>query len=393
MLRRGFRDTVDARSVRRGTAVAVALLVGLGVSGGAGTPHRAGSETPGLEAMAGDRELDGERAEAELLENTNGEAALEFRHLQKIDENGKIPDNALLDAAAHVDLMKAAAGATGGDTDIAGVTPASWEWLGPGNIGGRIRSILIDPTTPNTMWVGSVTGGIFKTTNGGSTWTQLDDFMANLAVSALAAHPTTPNTIYASTGEYFTGSSRRDDSGNRGAGVFKSTNGGPWSQLAATSGSDWWYTNRLSVSPTSPNTLLAATWAGIFRTVNGGTDWNQELSGEVVLDVDFNPSDGTKAIAGGRNGRALFSTDGGDSWQLATGIPPRTQIASRSGTRRATRASHMPPSISTVARSTAAPTAGRPTRSPAPTPTDVDYLAAQGNYTNALWVSPAIRTV
>src|SRR5712664_1124218 len=58
------------------------------------------------------------------------------------------------------------------------VSPSSWRWLGPGNIGGRIRSLAISPTSPDTMFAGSVGGGIWKTTNGGASWAPIDDFMA-----------------------------------------------------------------------------------------------------------------------------------------------------------------------------------------------------------------------
>jgi Fibronectin type III domain/FG-GAP-like repeat len=341
------------------------------------------------------QEADGKEA----VEQTNGEAALLFRHLQKVDENGDIPTNALVHAVSHVDLMKTVVGTNGSNADVAGITPASWEWLGPGNIGGRIRSILINPTTPDTMWVGSVTGGIFKTTNGGATWSNLDDFLANLAVSSLVASASAPNTIYAGTGENTSGNRgwrEIDGRGNRGAGVFKSTNGGTsWSQLASTANSNWWYTNRLAVHPTNADTLLAATWAGIYRTQNGGTSWALEFPTtgiEVVQDVDFDPTNGNNAIAGGWNGRALYSTNGGVTWQLATGIPTanagRVEVAYAASNPSVTYAS-VDLNGGAIYRST---NGGQSYTFAGPTPTDVNYLCAplcQGSYDNALWVSPS----
>jgi hypothetical protein len=328
-------------------------------------------------------EQEGDELGREALEHTNGEAALRFRHSQQVDENGNIPPNALVDAAAHVDRMKAF---NPSQPNVAGLTRADWQWLGPGNIGGRIRSILIHPTTPDTMWIGSVTGGIFKTTNGGGTWIHLDDFMSNLAVSSLVAHPSTPNTLYAGTGEYTAGNNGTAE-GNRGAGVFKSVNGGPWTQLSSTANSDWWYTNRLAVHPTSADTVLAATWAGIFRTVNGGTSWAKELSAEVVHDVDFDPSNGNNAIAGGYSGKAFYSTDGGDSWQPSTGLPAgagRVEVGFAASNTLVTYAS-ININGGAIYRSS---DGGHSYTFIGPSP-DVNYLGGQGNYDNALWVSPS----
>jgi FG-GAP repeat len=380
---------------RAGTVAAVALLTFLlvGAIGGIRTSHAPGVSR--IEANAGGAMLESDQEENEAVEQTNGEAALRFRHLQKVDENGEIPPNALVDAVAHVDLMKMAASAAGSKADVGGITPASWEWLGPGNIGGRIRSILIHPTTPDTMWVGSVTGGIFKTTNGGGTWTNLDDFLSNLAVSSLVAHPSTPNTIYAATGENTSGNRGwrdLDGRGNRGAGIFKSLNGGmSWSQLASTTNSNWWYTNRLAIHPTNADTLLAATWAGIYRTLNGGTSWTLEFPTtgvEVVQDVDFDPTNGNNAIAGGWNGRALYSTNGGDTWQVANGIPTvnagRVEVAYAASNPAITYAS-VDLNGGAIYRST---NGGQTYTFAGPTP-DVNYLGTQGNYDNALWVSPS----
>src|ERR1041385_117735 len=84
---------------------------------------------------------------------------------------------------------------------LAGIQTNGWTWLGPGNIGGRLRSILIHPTQTNVMWCGGVDGGVWKTTNSGAAWFPLNDYMANLAISCMVMSPTNPNVIYAGTGE------------------------------------------------------------------------------------------------------------------------------------------------------------------------------------------------
>src|SRR5262249_52310525 len=124
-------------------------------------------------------------------------AAARFRYFRRLSEDGTIPDNALLSAKTQRDKMIAAAGGA------PRTEPITWTWLGPANVGGRIRSIIIHPTQTNTMWIGSVSGGIWKTTNGGTSWAPLDDFMADLAVGCMAIDPTDANVLFAGTGEGF----------------------------------------------------------------------------------------------------------------------------------------------------------------------------------------------
>src|SRR5439155_16692759 len=153
------------------------------------------------------------------------------------DEGQLSRGDALVRAAVHREAMLAAEarvsrtqGATrvAAAAAVAGIGRNSWSWLGPGNIGGRIRSIVIDRSKPQTMYVGGVSGGIFKTTNGGKKWRPLDDFMANLCVSTLVSPAAAPRTLYAGTGEWL-------GDRFRGAGVFKSVDGGAtWKQLSAT---------------------------------------------------------------------------------------------------------------------------------------------------------------
>jgi photosystem II stability/assembly factor-like uncharacterized protein len=341
----------------------------------------------------------------EALEHTHGDEALAFRNLQKQDENGVIPRDGLLRADAHVARMKQAQraqaaraagtpkGSSAADVEtVAGIDRASWEWLGPGNIGGRIRSIVIHPTDPDTMWVGSVTGGIFKSTNGGASWTHLDDFMSNLAVSTLVAHPSAPGTLYAGTGESFT--YNVVGAGNRGAGVFKSTDGGAtWAQLPSTAGSVFDFVNRLAVHPVDPQILLAALEDGIMRSEDAGASWTlvyQSASHlDELKDVDFDPVDGNKAVASGENGLALYSVDGGVTWEAATGIPGgigsgsgRLEVAYAAGNPAVVYASLDHPPASELYRSEDGGHSYTLVHSA------TDYLASQGWYDNALWVSP-----
>ena len=298
---------------------------------------------------AGEAATDGEQgAGEEGMRPDEPDKAAALRFSQDKNEKGVIPKGALVKAAKKAKSMKHkpipgakpvsrnAAGAaqpstadtTPGTAGAAQPTTAGtvqpstanidrslWNWIGPGNVGGRVRSIVIDPTNPQTMWAGSVGGGIWKTTNGGAYWRPLDDFMANLAVSTLVIDPRDHNVLYAGTGEGVYNSDALI-----GAGVFKSTDGGKtWNQLSSTATSDFYYVNRLAISPNNSRVLIAATSTGILRSVDGGTTWSRKLSvNNVFLQVAFNPNDGTKAVASGKWGWTYYSTDGGFTWTSAT---------------------------------------------------------------------------
>src|SRR5439155_21567873 len=119
------------------------------------------------------------------------------------DENKKIQADGLLRAKAHVEGMRVAqakrakaAGKPNG-MEVANIQPSDWTWLGPGNVGGRIRTIVIDPNNANSMWVGSASGGIWHSTDAGGLWAPVNDFMANLSVCTMVIDPSNPSVMYA----------------------------------------------------------------------------------------------------------------------------------------------------------------------------------------------------
>ena len=226
------------------------------------------------------------------------------------------------------------------------------------------------------MYVGSVSGGIWRTTNGGASWQPLEDFMANMAVSTMVMDPTNPNIIYAGTGEGFFNADRI-----KGAGIFKTTNGGSsWTRLSSTNNSNFDFVNRLAFS-TSGNILLAATEAGIFRSTNDGMTWSKRFDGR-VFDLRAHPSNNQRAIAGGP-GASWYSNDGGMTWHPSSGLPTsgRVEVAyapsngnivyasSESGNGRLYKSSNGGQSFTLVS-------SGK------------NYLGSQGWYDNAIWVDP-----
>jgi hypothetical protein len=255
--------------------------------------------------------------------------ALLFRAMQMRDESGKVASNGLITALKQRDAL-----ISGAQSDFtanaAGISSASWTWLGPGNIGGRVRAISPHPTTPNDVMIGSVSGGVWRTTDGGATWNPLDDFMPSVAVSCLVRVPSAPNTVYACTGEGFF-----NVDAARGLGIFKSTdNGATWDQVTSTNppvgGDDWYYVNRLAISPSNPLVMLAATNGGVYRTANGGAGWSKVYgvvaganAARRVLDISFHPADGNIALLGegyhlinsvGDGASVANSADGGVTW-------------------------------------------------------------------------------
>src|SRR5712691_6451681 len=124
------------------------------------------------------------------------EGADEFQRMIWSDENGRIPRGAMVRALEQLAAMKKQQL----QPDRAGVSRASWTWLGPGNIGGRVTTIVVHPTDANLLWVNNPGGGIWKSTNGGATFQPVDDFLANLAVTAMTISPADSKVMFAGTG-------------------------------------------------------------------------------------------------------------------------------------------------------------------------------------------------
>lgn len=154
----------------------------------------------------------------------------------------------------------------------------NWTNMGPNNIGGRTRAFLIDNTNPDIMYIGSVSGGLFKSTNAGASWTPVNDMEENLAVVSLAQ--SSNGDIYYGTGEgQYYSNTGAGSSGILGAGIFKSTDGGAtFTQLASTdpdqAGFAWRAVGKLEVHPNRPNEVYAATFSGLRISTDGGATWS-----------------------------------------------------------------------------------------------------------------------
>jgi photosystem II stability/assembly factor-like uncharacterized protein len=222
---------------------------------------------------------------------------------------------------------------------------AVWEPLGPAPLlggtnrySGRTNSIAIDPTDPNTVYIGSALGGVWKSTNGGGAWTPLTDDQPSMAMGSVAIDPSNRNIIYAGTGEQnFSGDSYY------GAGVLRSTDGGQnWTRLGqsefvlASGGGA--RISRIVIDRASPNIIYAATTFGLFKSTNRGDTWSLKLSGRstpeqtlaAVTDLVIDPSNtrvlyaGLAVPASSVNKGVYKSTDAGEQWtRLDIGLDDR----------------------------------------------------------------------
>lgn len=314
-----------------------------------------------------------------------------FRAQQQTDETGKVKPDGLINALAQrqVALANPLRDADGKiQTSLAGISQGGWQWIGPGNIGGRIRAIL--PLSATKILIGSVSGGLWVSSDSGASWLPVNDFMGNLSISSLVADPANGNIIYAGTGEGF-----YNADAVRGAGIFKSTDGGgTWTQLAATnpsSASDWYYVNRVAVHPTIASTLLAATNGGVYRSTDSGASWSK-VSSLRALQVAFDPMDGNRAVYGGASGNVGYSSDAGATWTAATVVAggKRVEFAfARNGVAPATPgtliASVDSDCLAGACGGIYRSTNGGGTWSLLSTPR---HLSSQGWYDNTLWIDP-----
>ncbi|MGH7690286.1 MAG: WD40/YVTN/BNR-like repeat-containing protein, partial [Gemmatimonadaceae bacterium] len=151
--------------------------------------------------------------------------------------------------------------------------------IGPAVSGGRVSAVAGVAGQNDTYYVGTADGGVFRTTNGGITWTAEFQHQHALSIGALAVDPVNPEVVWAGTGE---GNVRNNVS--FGDGVFKSTDGGAhWTSMGLR---NTLQIPRIVIDPNDPNTVFVAAmgnpWKddperGVFRTQDGGRTWQKVL--------------------------------------------------------------------------------------------------------------------
>lgn len=198
----------------------------------------------------------------------------------------------------------------------------SWTELGPDNIGGRTRAILIDKTDPTyqTLYIGSVSGGLWKSTSGGTSWTRIAGFDDNLAVSCIIQAP--DGNIYVGTGEGLydgIGNGGRGFIGN-GAYRIEPDNNDNVTHLTAlqptpNEHSEYAYINKIAADPVSGR-LYVATNKGLRASDDDGDSWYNpiKLPGTSVYNTD-NAFDVDVSPAGG----FVIASIGNKAWASASG--------------------------------------------------------------------------
>jgi photosystem II stability/assembly factor-like uncharacterized protein len=200
--------------------------------------------------------------------------------------------------------------------------PLQWEII-PSNMGGRVRCITLDPGDPSghKVWAGAVTGGLWKhndITEPLAGWEPVDDFWPCLSVSAIAFDPNDPQVAYVGTGEAFTAVTIYRESSGLGAGIFKSTDGGTtWAILP--SSEDFKYVTDIEVVDNNGSSVIYAGVVsgiykgqyhqsmpndGLYRSMDGGQTWMQVLPLIPGSDKPYAPSD----IEIGASGRIFVGT-------------------------------------------------------------------------------------
>ncbi|MAG71927.1 MAG: hypothetical protein QF463_07205 [Vicinamibacterales bacterium] len=213
--------------------------------------------------------------------------------------------------------------------------------IGPAVMGGRIDDLAVDESRPWIFYLGTASGGLWKTTNAGTTWTSLFDDQPVSSIGDVALAPSDPEIVWVGTGE-----PNNRQSSTVGRGVFKSTDGGAsWDYVGLT---DTHHIGRVAIHPSDPATVYVAAvghlWGpnaerGVFRTSDGGKSWDTVLfidEDTGVVDLAMDPTNPRIlyaaayqrrrtpwGFAGSGPGSGLYkTTDAGETWRrLERGLP------------------------------------------------------------------------
>jgi photosystem II stability/assembly factor-like uncharacterized protein len=216
-----------------------------------------------------------------------------------------------------------------------------WRSIGPANMGGRTADVEGVPGNPNVVYVGTGSGGVLKTTNGGNSWRPVFERHGTLSIGDIALEPGNPDVVWVGTGE-----ANPRNSVSFGDGVYKSTDGGKtWQHMGLT---DTRHISRIVVNPRNPDVVYVGALGhafgpneerGVFMTTDGGRTWRKTLYVDAqhgIADLDIDPQNPNVLVAavwaferkpwthtsGSERGGVFRSLDGGRTWaKMTTGLP------------------------------------------------------------------------
>lgn len=254
---------------------------------------------------------------------TKGQGYKQFKRWEWFWESRLLPNGEFPSPTINIDEYQKYYASHSSKNSLRPLSSDNWEFKGPaispgGYYGlGRLDCIAFHPTNKQIFWVGSPSGGLWKTTDGGSTWATNTDGLPVLGVSDIAIDPTNTNIMYIATGD----GDVIYSNGSRSIGVLKSRDGGStWSGTGLShTVAEKKFIRRLLIHPKNPQILLAASSDGLWMTSNGGKAWTNQQPG-YFIDVEFHPTDpsivyaSTVYLTSDTLAQIYRSTNSGSSW-------------------------------------------------------------------------------
>lgn len=273
-----------------------------------------------------------------ILNNSNQEAQSDYKPIDWFYQQRAYPSGEM-NREAYRDALQQAKELRVNPVKSNGV----WTFAGPNNIGGRLTDIEINPLNEEEMYLGTASGGIFKTNNGGLSFSPIFDEQLSLSIGDIALAPNDSEIVYVGTGEANPGGGSLAYDGN---GLYRSNNGGEsWSHLGL---DEIGSVGRVVVSNENPDIAYVAAMGylfennperGVFKTTDGGENWTQILyvndsTGAIDLAIHPENPDTIYAVMwervrrleyfkyGGYGSDIYRSYDGGENWEeLDNGLP------------------------------------------------------------------------
>lgn len=189
-----------------------------------------------------------------------------------------------------------------------------WRCIGPGNIGGRVKSIAVHPSNTNIVYAAAAAGGIWKSTSGGLSWTPVFDFENAISFGSISLDKNNPDVIYAGTGEAVIGGGVI----YLGTGMYKTTDAGnSWKQIGLAQCGAF---SKVYSHPKNSNIVVAGAVIrakGFYISKNAGETWEKLFDGNVT-DIAINPTDENEYFIGVSGVGIYHTQNGGANWARRT---------------------------------------------------------------------------